>query len=349
MKMFYRLIFTVLFIGFINAQSLDETLSQLAKEAAVKYVEPIGSAFGSNLNSGWFTKAPDNEKLGLDISLKIVGSGTFISDKAKTFNLTGNFKVTGTQADNILANSGILKTNPAYNVMKQELLAQTWKLTFNGPTINGKKSDRLKIYFPGATIQGQQIKDYEETISSVKGLLDEMPIFPLGVPQLTVGTIMGTNVSFRYLPTINIENIGDTKFSGFGITHNPAVWFNVPLPVDIALGYYYQSLDAGSKVETSASQFGIYVSKQIGIGFAIIPYAGLTFESSKTKVNYDYSYTNNIDNKTFTDKISFEFDGENTTSFLIGTSLKFSIINLNIDYKATKYSTISAGLAFDLF
>lgn len=349
-KTIVLLLAILVFANISNAQNLDETLSQLAKNAAIGYVEPISSAFGSNLNSGWFHKAPEAKVFGLSLNLKIVGTGTFIDDKPKTFTTSGNFKVTSSQADDILIHSGYDKNHPAFNALKTELLSKEWSLTFSGPTIIGKKTEKLQVFFPGGTVGGQAISPYTTVVSEVKGLLDEMTIFPLAVPQLTVGTVMGSNLSIRYVAGLKAQDIGDIKLLGFGLTHNPNVWFANPLPVDVSLAYFYQNLDAGSKVVTKSSQFGVYVSKKFGESLALIPYAGYTVETAKTEVNYDYEYDSVVNGVPIKakDKISFELEGENKGSFLVGATIKTASLNINFDYKLAKYKTVCIGISFDL-
>lgn len=332
----------------VKAQSFEETLSNLSTIAAQKYIEPAMTAFGSNLNSGWVNQVPGQTVLGFDLNIKVVGMGTFLNDKAKTFTSAGVFRFDSGQADAILANSGISSSHPAYAGAKQELLSKSWNVNFNGPTIIGKESDRLKITFPGGTVSGVTLNPYTETLNDVKGLLDEMPILPTGAPQITVGTVMGTQVMVRYLPSIEIDKLGKMTFSGFGIIHNPGVWLNNPLPVDVGVGFFTQSLKIGSIVESSATQYGIFVSKTIGAIISIVPYAGFTIESSKTTVNYDFEYSTVVNGATVNakDKINFEIEGENSSSFIIGATIKLAVVNLNVDYKMAKYNTLSAGVSF---
>lgn len=331
----------------INAQSVEETLIKLSGIAAQKYIEPAMTGFGSNLNSGWVNQVPQAKMFGFDLNIKIVGMGTFLNDKAKTFNAASKFRFSSDQADHILSSYA---SDPNYPALKQAFLAQEWDVAFSGPTIIGKESENLKITFPGGNVGGVNVAPYVETVGAVKGLLDELTILPTGVPQITVGTVMGTAFSLRYLPKMNIDKLGDFTFSGFGLIHNPAVWFSNPLPVDIGIGFFTQKLKIGSMIESTATQYGVYVSKTIGTIIAIVPYAGLTIESSKTTVNYNFDYSTYINGALITakDKINFEMEGENSSALLVGATIKLIVVNLNIDYKMAKYNTLSAGVSFGL-
>ena len=174
---------------------------------------------------------------------------------------------------------------------------------------------------------------------SVKGKLGNLPAFPSAALQASIGTVFGTNISVRYFPEVNIKDLGKFSFWGLGFIHNVNGWLPVPLPLDLGIGYFYQKLKVGDVFESDANQFGIYASKKLGF---FTPYAGLTTEKSKTTVSYTYK-SNPTDTGT---KISFDQEGVNSTGAMIGFSLNLVIFKLNVDYKAAKISTVSAGLTF---
>jgi hypothetical protein len=335
----------------VKAQTLEETLSKLSSSAGKSYVAPIISAFGSNLNSGWVSKVPSATKIGFHLDLKLAAMGSFFSDENKTFATSGKFFFTSDQVDQILTQSGINSSNPNYTAIKNEVLKTELDVNFSGPTIVGSKNEYLKINFPGKTItvQSQNITlaKTEFVINAVKGFLDELPAFPTAAPQLTLGTVMGTNVSFRYLPDVDIQDLGKFSFFGVGAIHNPGVWFPNPLPVDIGVGYFTQKLTVGDVFESTANQFGLYVSKTFGLVISITPYAGLVNETSKTTVSYDYQSNETINGtpvpKT---KLKFDLEGENTTGFVVGFNLHLAAVNINADYKIAKTKTASAGISF---
>ena len=352
MKYFYKmniviLFITLMFLGSQNiySQNLDETLSNLSSDAAKQYVGPVVNAFGSNLNSGWVAKVPST-KLGLTVELKFIGVGTVLSNSDQTFATSGTFHYTDAQAQQILQASGINPGDANYASIKNEILSKEWAVNMSGPTINGSKDEYLNVEFPGATIQGQQVGKYNTTIEDVKGYLNKLSIFPSAAAQLTLGTVAGTQVSFRYFPKVDVKDLGKFEWFGFGFIHNPAYWLKNPLPVDIGIGYFYQKLKVGDIFESKTTQVGIYASKSFGFIFAFIPYVGLTTETSKTTVTYDYSYDTPAGSSTA--KINFDLEGKNTVGFTLGVAVKLAVANLNIDYKLAKVNTFSAGLSFGL-
>ncbi len=326
---------------------LEQTLSNLSSDAVKAYVSPAVSGFGSNLNSGWVSKLPSASKMSLHFDLKFIGMGSFFSDDNKNFSNSGTFRFTDDQADEILANSGYYFPDPRYVVLKNEILRREWSVNISGPTIIGSKDENVKVLFPGD--ENLDLESYEVSIEDVKGLLDNWKMLPSAAIQLTVGTLAGTNLSIRYLPDVSKafgfnDELGKFTFWGIGAIHNPAVWFNIPLPVDFGVGYFYQKLKVGSTIESDNSQFGLYVSKSFGFVISIAPYAGLTFESSKTKVNYEYNYSTSAGPQTA--KINLELEGENDAAFLLGFNVKLATVNINADFKIAKTKTFSAGVSF---
>ncbi len=341
-------IFFILFALFsfnLTAQSLEETLSNLSSSGASAYIAPISGAFGANLNSGWFNGAPPASKLSVNVELKIVASGTFFSDENKSFSTAGTYRYTSSQIDQILQNASSLPPGSAiYNQVKAEMLLKDFSVQFSGPTIVGSKNDFMEVKFPGETIQGQSIGEYSVKLNGVAGFLNDLSLLPQPGVQLNLGTVYGTDVSFRYFPSIEISDLGKFSMFGFGIMHNPGVWLKNPLPLDVAFGFFHQSLEVGSLFEASATQFGIIASKTFGAGISITPYAGLTFESSTTKVTYDRIFTTPAGSVNI--PISFENDGENSAAFTLGAAFDLFIMKLNLDYKLASVNTASIGLSF---
>lgn len=347
--LFVLLIFTIQ----LQAQTLEETLGSLSSSGGKAYIAPVVTAFGSNLNSGWVSKIPEPVMGAFHFDIKIVAMGSFFSTDQKTFNATGTFKFSSAQVDQLLTASGYSPSNIGqqnYNTLKDEIQKADIQVNFSGPTIAGKKSDYVKVDFSGQkfTANGQQydLKSYQWSLDKVKGFLDEFPALPGGAAQVTVGTIAGTNFSFRYCPDIDIKDLGKFSLWGAGFLHNINSWLPTPLPVDISAGYFYQKLKVGSIFESNASQFGVYVGKTFGSAFALSPYAGLTMESSKSTINYDFD-PKQVVNGVVIPKVhvNMELEGENKTGLTVGLGIKLGLLNIIVDYKVAKTKTASAGIS----
>ncbi len=356
------------------SQSLDSTLQKLAGDAARGYVGPIVSGFGSDLNGGWFHKSPSAKMFGFDLEFGVVAMGTTFSDASKTFSTSGNFQFDHDQAAALVPLSSIptswtfnnvtVPLTPAQRTdVQNQIITQITGVTFgvgiSGPTIIGAKADSVKVGFSGlsqtfnVTVAGQNgtvpvnLPGAAITLPVV-GLLDGVSMVPLAAPQLSVGTIVGTQFTFRYLPEVQIDSkIGKFKYFGWGLQHNPGIWFPNPLPINICASFFTQKLDVGTILSTTATAYGINISKTFGPGaLNITPYAGFMIESSKMTFTYDYDAP--VPGTTVKTKntISFELEGENTSRIILGLSLKLLFININADYNIAKYNSFTGGVMF---
>jgi len=348
-KVIYSVIILCLFISVQNlkAQDLNDKLSELAGIAAQPYVKPAITGFGANLNSGWVSQLPSDTHFSLLINLKIVAMGAVINSSDKTFTSSGSITLTDESINQLLSLNKITPSSVGgqanYDNLVGQIKATPFGVNFSGPTIAGDKNKNVvmltsqRSFTVGNTTYTLNPEPIQ--ITQAKGLMGNFPLFPTAAPQLTVGTVFGTNVALRYIPDVNIQNLGKLSYNGFGIIHNPGVWFPVPLPLDLGIGYFSQKLKIGDILETTASQFGIYASKSF---FIFTPYIGLTTEKSNTSISYTYNSTSSSTQA----KIAFSQDGENTSGALVGLSINLFIFKLNVDYKAAKISTVSAGLTF---
>ncbi len=326
----------------------NNTIKSLSKDAATGYVGPAINSFGSNLNTGWVTKAPSPTKFSFSLELKVIAMGSVIDDASKVFSSSGTFRFTSSQADQLVQNIPVPSDRAD---IKKQILDREFAVGISGPTIVGSGDQRVNVTFNGQSFTSKQsgitynVPTQNITLTDVKGFLNNISLFPTAAIQLGVGTFLGTNFAVRWFPKVNIKNLGDFTYWGFGAMHNPAVWFNDQLPVDFAVGGFYQDLQVGTIFETKASMFGLYASKTFGMIIAFTPYIGLTTEKSTTTIDYNYNYTdgNGVQQQA---NVHFDMNGANSTGFTVGAAFKLAILNLNIDYKFANIKTVSAGLTF---
>ncbi|MCF8262842.1 MAG: hypothetical protein K9J12_18835 [Melioribacteraceae bacterium] len=337
-------LFLILFLfSSIKAQTLEETLGVLSGDAGTAYIGPLGSGFGSNMNSGWFKGVPEATIFSFDVRINITASATMFSDENKTFSASGNFHFSNAQAHEILTNSGINSSHPAYNSTKNALLNQQFSVGIAGPTILGSKEENVVVNFPAQTVNGQSLLGVEIETPAI-GFLGDLSLFPTPMIQGDIGTIYGTSASFRFFPEIDAGDIGKVGLFGFGIMHNPGMWFPNPLPIDLGVGFFTQTLKAGDVFESKSTQMGIFASKQFGAIISITPYFGLTTESSTTTVKYDYTYDTPVGS--VTTPLEFELEGENGIGITVGADIQLVFLNIFVDYKMATYNTASAGISF---
>lgn len=332
------------------ADDLESTLEELSGKAAEAYVSPIVSGFGTDLNGGWFHKSPKASFLGLNVELGLVVMATPFKDEDEHFSTTGNFYFNREQAEQLAVD-----VDPMIKeYVIEEIMEQQFSVAMSGPTVVGPIEEDIMIVFPGETIMVDipnsdpaEIPLPETAFNlGIGGLIPDLDFLPLATPQLTVGTVYGTQLSLRYLPTYDVEDLGEVKYMGFGIQHNPKAWLPLPLPVDFSLAVFSQSLDLGDIMTTSALSYGLNVSKTFGVRMlSWTPYAGFMAESATMEFKYDYVLDYDLVEPEVK-QIKFEVESENKSRFTIGSNFRAGIVNFNVDYNIGEYNSVTAGIAF---
>jgi len=354
-------------------KDLEEMLENLSRDAGSMYIAPIVSAFGSDLNGGWFHKASSQKLFSLDLEFGLVAMGTFYQDTDKSFSAVGQFRFNRDQAREII---GDVSLEPGYEMYRdliedaliEEIIAMDLAVGISGATIIGSSEDNIKIEFRGQDIAisnplyglpGEEETitlslDPEEIILPVAGFgdfLEEISFLPFAAPQIGVGTVLGTRAVFRYIPAIAIpgtgsnEDIGEFSWFGYGLQHNPAVWLPASLPIDISAGFFKQTIKLGDLFQVKTTAFGFHASKRLGTRFFnITPYAGYMIESSLMEFKYDFSVDVPGQTEPQEQRIELEFEGENRNRITLGLSLRLLLFNINADYNIGKYNSITVGL-----
>ena len=358
MKKTFLVVFVLALFSLVQAQDLTETLTKMAGSAAQGYVQPVASGFGANLNGGWFHKSPQTKIFGIDLELGFVGMATFTNEENKTFTTTGGFRFGGGPVNSGSQSEDIAKNIPNYALLptaqKQQVIdaiANTeFQVGITGPTIVGTKQDTMKLSIPSRTItangQTYTINGHTQTLDGVVGILDGSATIPLAAPQASIGTIYGTQFTFRWLPEMEIsKDLGKFKYFGFGIQHNLGMWLPIPV-VDVSASFFTQNLKVGTIFESKATAFGLNASKQLGFAFLnVTPYAGFMLESSKMNVTYNFEVDKGVGGKEII-PVGFELTGENKSRLTLGLGIRLLVININVDYNIGKQNSATAGVFF---
>ncbi|MBN2347842.1 MAG: hypothetical protein JXJ22_03340 [Bacteroidales bacterium] len=159
---------------------------------------------------------------------------------------------------------------------------------------------------------------------------------PFIVPQLTIGSVYGTDLTLRYFSVGINEELGDVKLFSWGIRHSISQHFDL-LPVDIAVGFYSQTFSIGDLVSAKASVINAQVSRNVML-FTF--YGGLGYENS----NLDIKYTNTAEDT----EISFKLKGNNKIRFTAGVTFNLGPVKINVDYNLSDQSVLCAGLGFGI-
>ena len=286
-----------------NDKSLKETLESLSEDAGRSYLAPISSAFGTDLNAGWFHRAPKPKVLGFTFEVGFVGMGAYFPENSKSFSKTGQFRFSKDEAIQLLRKDPNTTDTyddliPIERAVVDRLTSEDFDVEIAGATIIGDPKNYVTITFPehrfddiigpgtSYTVEGQSV---ELPVAGFKELAN-MSYMPLMATQFKLGTVYGTDATFRWLPKVKLQNdLGNFEYFGFGLQHNPAVYLPNVIPFDYSVSFYTQTMNIGSLFKTKTTSFGINASKQFGIRvFNVTPYAGFMYETAKMKVAYDY-------------------------------------------------------------
>jgi hypothetical protein len=161
-------------------------------------------------------------------------------------------------------------------------------------------------------------------------------MLPFAVPQLTVGSVYGTNVTLRYFGYNINKDVGKLSLFSWGLSHSISQYVKI-LPLDLAVSFYKQQFSLGDYAKCNSWYLGAQASKRIII-FTF--YGGLGYE--KTKM--DIQYTSQTDNT----KIAFNLTGSNSIRFTAGVTFNLGPVKLNVDYNLASQSVLSAGLGIGI-
>ena len=196
------------------------------------------------------------------------------------------------------------------------------------------------FFTPVQTVQAPTILGSTQTVnvSGNGGTVYVLPgglnvkYLPLVVPQLTVGSLYGTDLTARFFAYSGNKDFGQLKLFAIGLRHSISQYFP-STPLDLAVGCYKQQFTMGNLFTSNTLQAGAQASKRIKI-FTF--YGGLGYENSKM----DITYTEQSDNS----KIAFNLTGRNTVRFTAGVTFNLGAFKLNVDYNLGQQSVLCAGL-----
>ncbi len=298
-------ILLLIFINhFAEAQSLEERLQKFGAGFAKGYIQPFADAFGANLNSGIYHTADVSTGIDFYIGTKILVS--IIPNSAKNFD----------------ANMSDL------NSLRPSGTGQ-YPQSVRTATLFGDQGTRV---ISNGGIVG-------DTLQLPSGT--DLSLFPLIVPQISIGNIFGIRAIIRYLPETKLEEYGKISFIGLGIQHDITQWL-IGVPFDWSAHIMYQNLKVAPLMEGNAYSLGTEISKTFL--FATL-YGGLAYEYSDLSIKYDWQPPlQGVGVK----KINFDLMGQNSYRATAGLSLRFLIIHVNAEYNLSYQPTAVIGVGIIL-
>ena len=233
-----------------------------------------------------------------------------------------------------------------------QLIGKPVTMSIDGPTLIGSEDEEVtltmnspvEVTIPGQTAKGNVLGRKVPLGVTGAGLSGITPGVPLAFPQITVGTLAGTQLSIRYLP----ETEG-FSFFGLGINHNPGFWTEkaqLPFGINSSVNFAWSKMSYGDFLEFKAWNAGLTASRRFGWRFLnVAPFVGLGVEGSSLEVSYETSYKG-ADGKPL--KVGFEADGDNFFRATVGSKFRLGIIDLAGSYTMAKSNSIAFNLGLGL-
>lgn len=194
--------------------------------------------------------------------------------------------------------------------------------TIQAPTIFGPKATLVRDADTGLEFKPSD------------GIIDAS-LFPLAVPQLTVGSIFGTEATVRFIttPSIGDDTFPKTTLWGIGVRHSISQYIPAA-PVDIAAGLFYSSFTVGDIIDFT----GLTIGAQAGKSFGIVDlHGGISWEKSTMNLSFTPSATGSP-------AVNLDLDGENSVRFTAGAGLNLGVLSLFADANFGAITNFSGGI-----
>ena len=206
--------------------------------------------------------------------------------------------------------------------------------TFTGKTegfFNPPQTAQAPSIF-GST-EGTSVRGNGGTVYVFPGGLD-VKLFSLAAPQITIGSLYGTEAMLRFFQVKIGKTFGTLRLFGFGLRHNITQYLKLKdVPLDFAAGIYYQNFGLGDIISGS----GVLVSGQASYKTGVLTlYGGPGFEFSSMKVEYNGS----------AGKVSTSVSAANKVRFTLGAAATLIFFRLHADYNLSSQSTFALGFSF---
>jgi len=359
---------TMLLAGLVFGQSLEERLQSMVSTNAEMYMNPLATAFGSGMNSGWFHSAKPHKMLGFDFGVRAMAV-TFPDDQ-KMFD----FDISQLEDYDFSTTISVLTQNYTIQMSAADLYPNTEVPSIlgskDGVDVRSNKDQLVQIITnqladQGAsdaaiTAAGTLIDDAaEDALQVVPSLVlagTGLEVLPLMVPQAAVGLSLPmlpikAEIVVRGLPEVEInKDLGSFQFFGGGVKLALDPFIPIPMfPVNIAVGAYTQKMALGSVFEANNTLLTLMAGKDLSLLlFGVGVYGAVGMESSNIKINYEYMNEEDVNDPLNGTSVKFDMKGDNKFRTTIGGRIRLAVININADYTMGADNVLTAGVGISI-
>lgn len=317
-----------------QAQELGELLSDVGSSYGSMYTTPLTNSLGADLNSGLFHTAKSNKGLfGLNVYFGIKVAGMFVNESDQLFDLqfpsTVNFDYT--------------VNGQTYDFEVPVDFAVT-----GAPTIFGNRESALAtgtVRFDTTIVDGgiNYPVSIDTTFSQeIIGGLISTKIAPIAIPHASFGSLLGTDITVRWLPEVSHPEFGHVKLIGGGIRHSLNRYID-SLPIDLAVAATWQQLETGSSVggdfnmNINTFAYSVIASKSLML---VTVYGGLQREKSTVEYSYTLAEAEALGEPV---DVNFSHTGSQKGRMTVGVALHLGPIVTNADYAVGNERVASLG------
>ena len=180
--------------------------------------------------------------------------------------------------------------------------------------------------------------------------------------QANLGLFLGTDVTIRYVPEVDLQDYGSVDLVGVGIKHDLNQW--IPggklLPIDLTIMAAYtqfnMSIDLefnkgaqGQRVEsaTQAIVTNFLIGKTIPL---LSAYAGIGYQLGDFELNMlgDYIIGSGVRQSTLTDPVSYTQSYNGGIHLIAGAQIKLALFRLFAEVTTAEYTTFNGGIGIGL-
>lgn len=307
----------------LRGQGLEDRLRSLGEENGRRYSHPVSAGLAAGLATGWFHSARPLDVLGVDLSVRAMG--TLVPEEDETFRPVVPSSITVPELD------GRTFSDP-YGAVT----ARTPTAVGAGPGVVLEPRGGFR-----QALESEGLDPADFALRFPDGF--DIPAVPLAVLQGSVGLPLGTEVTARLIPSIEVdEDVGSLSSFGVGLKHSIDQWIPGRTPVDLAVEGGIQSFEAGDYLEADARHLSLVVSRTVGV---LTLYGAGGLES--TDIDVSYTLANPVPGEEDVE-IAFSDEGENTSRLTGGFNLDLTFLQLNAGYTLAEYRVLNAsfGLSF---
>jgi hypothetical protein len=324
------------------------------------FLVPFSNAYSATVNTGFYHRAKVHRFLGFDVSAKVMF--TSILDADKTFN----FELSENQMDFDFSSAlpGVVIDPVQLSFADLYYGEDTETATIfgsSGAALAPNRThieDRLRSQLIDQGINAQVVNQID--FSSFSGAVDtlhlpnglDLPQFGLVVPQASIGLPLGFEATARGVKlNFAAENSDGSSTDVFllmmGLGGRYSVSKTLSLPVDLAVGAFFQQVSLGQDSEellsTVNSSYNLQVGKEFSpLWFRLGVYGDVAYEAGTVNISYT--------SQEFDTKIDFDFTTDPGLRYGAGFHLTlFPLTYLTGSFSKTETREIySAGLGISL-